>query len=694
MRRKILIHVLVVFFFLGVIFAAYPELFFHFSSKIPGGGNLDAQLHLSIIDWTFSSRLPGFYHLPVYYPLAYTRAANPPLFVQSAVFKVLSGLGLNTESCNNLYIVLAWVLGAYGCFLLCREFTSGFFFPLAFSSIFIIHQINFLFINWLNFMSLYFFPFILFCFVRYMKTKKEIYAVSTAALLVVQLMASLFYGFFAWAFFLPLLLLASFVMGRFAFPEIKTWLVYLFSGIIIILFIFLPYLNSQSGLRGDSGFQVAPADLITGESLFYYSKIWDFFFEKNPEVGIYYFPGFIFTFFIMSYAVSFVERKRWKYGLLTGLFLLCIGISLFVYINHAVLDYLFLFLLIAVISLFALNWGKIPWMEKVFILALFLYFCIFVYFHHIPGLRAFSAYSSIQQTIPVLGTGLRKAKRILFMLAPFMTVFAAAGAVRLFRHRPGKEVKKAAVAGLIFLLMFLENIRPDRRQAMMQPLPAEKAVYREIPHDGDQILLEIPFYYNDPNKNIVYMYNQRWHHHPILNGKSTWPPVEYMSDVNHILTPRQINFPTEQKLRLLIQDYSVTCIIFHWKRLTEELPDKGAIKKMRERVRRMKRFGRVIHDTESQTVLKTQEFFPIKRLNRNFAMYHLKKYPLVIHLSAPYSGGIKVHLNNRFLLKKEVDGQKITVDLRSRPLESAGNPVSIIFDKPVILERINWNSGK
>ncbi len=694
MRRKIIIHGLVIFFFLATAFAAYPDLFFHFNDRIPGGENLDAQLHLSIIDWTFSSHLPGFYHMPIFYPLANMRAGNPPLMFQSAVFKIFKGLGVNTETGNNLYILLAWILGAYGCFLLCREFTSGFLFPLFFSAIFIIHQINFLFINWLNFMSLFFFPFILFFIIRYLKTKKEIYAAGTVVLLVLLFTASLFYGFFSWAFFLPLLLLAAFILGGLSLAELKTWVMYALAGMLVILFIFAPYLNSQSRLSGESGFQAAPADLITGESLFHHSKIWDAVFEKNPEAAIYYFPGFVFTFFLLAYCVSFIERKKLKHVLLAALFFMTVALSLLVYLNRTALDYVFLFLLISIVLMIGIHWKEIALLEKILILALFFYFLIFIYFPHIPGLKSVSLYGFIQQAVPVLGTGLRKAKRVLFMLAPFMTVFAALGAVRLFRFRQGKDLKKAAVFGIIFIAMFMENIRPDRCQAMMQPLPDKNPVYEILPRDGGQILLEIPFYYNDVYKNITYIYNQRRHRNPLLNGKSTWVPLEYMTDLNHILTPRQENFPTEQKLRLLIQNYSVTHIVFHWDRLRDELKAESAVKKIRARVRRMRRFGQVIHDSMEHTVLKVQEYFPIKRFNRNYSLYHLQNHPLQIQLSESYAGEIKVYLNGRFLLKQEVNEKTIEIDLRQRPLEAAGNPVSIIFDKPVLIDRMRFGAGK
>jgi hypothetical protein len=190
------------------------------------------------------------------------------------------------------------------------------------------------------------------------------------------------------------------------------------------------------------------------------------------------------------------------------------------------------------------------------------------------------------------------------------------------------------------------------------------------------------------------MYGQRWHHNPLLNGKATWIPLGYMSDLNHILTPRQENFPTEQKLRLLIQNYSVTHVIFHWDLLKNELKDKTARKKIQNRVRRMKRFGRVIYNSPDHTIMKLQEFFPVKRINRNFSFYHLQNRRLQVCLSESYAGEIKVRLNERFLFKQEVDGKTITLDLRERLLGIGGNPVSIIFDKPVFLEEIIWSAGE
>ena len=439
-RKNILTYLLVIFIFLSVAFLAYSDLFLELSTKIPGGRHRDALFHLSIINWTLNASLADVYHLPFFYPLAYLRAANQPLFFQSVFFKILGWIGANTEVCNNLYIIFAWLVGAFGCFLLCREFTSDFFFPLIFSSIYIIHQLNFMFIKWINFISPFFFPYILYFSIQYLKSNKDKYAIIASFLLVLQIMASLFYGFYSWIFFIPLIFLSSFLLRLISVNEIKNYLFYLLIGGIIVFVCFSPYLDSQSRLIGSGGLKIHSENLLTGDILFYYSKILDSIFENTPRIGIYYFPGFVFLFFVLAYAVSFIDRRKLKYSVLASLYFLSILISLFVYINRVVMDYLFLLLILGVFLTIFLNWKKVARLEKAILLCFSLFFLIFVYFPHIPILKAISVYSLIQYFFPILGAGLRASSRIFFILAPFMVFFASLGALRLFQLQKAKKI--------------------------------------------------------------------------------------------------------------------------------------------------------------------------------------------------------------------------------------------------------------
>jgi len=693
-RKNILTYLLVIFIFLSVAFLAYSDLFLELSTKIPGGRHRDALFHLSIINWTLNASLADVYHLPFFYPLAYLRAANQPLFFQSVFFKILGWIGANTEACNNLYIIFAWLVGAFGCFLLCREFTSDFFFPLIFSSIYIIHQLNFMFIKWINFISPFFFPYILYFSIQYLKSNKDKYAIIASFLLVLQIMASLFYGFYSWIFFIPLIFLSSFLLRLISVNEIKNYLFYLLIGGIIVFVCFSPYLDSQSRLIGSGGLKIHSENLLTGDILFYYSKILDSIFENTPRIGIYYFPGFVFLFFVLAYAVSFIDRRKLKYSVLASLYFLSILISLFVYINQVVMDYLFLLLILGVFLTIFLNWKKVARLEKAILLCFSLFFLIFVYFPHIPILKAISVYSLIQYFFPILGAGLRASSRIFFILAPFMVFFASLGALRLFQLQKAKNYTKLIVASLVFILIFMENYRPDRKKTMMQALPAESEIYQLIPQDGNQILLEIPFYFNNYIwKNIDYIFNQNQHHNPIINGKSTWKPGAYLVDLKHILTPKQLNFPTEQKIRFLIQNYSVTHIIFHWDLIKTTIMNETGLRVIRNRVQKIKKFGKIIYENKNFTILKTLEYFPIKKINRNFSLYHLRKHILKVDLASIYKGEIRIFLNGRLTQKKEVSSKNIFIDLRQNHLEKGGNRVSIIFEKPVHLKKITFEDS-
>lgn len=682
---------LILLFFLFIILISYPQLFFSFSSKIPGGRTRDAQFHISIIEWIKDSTFTNIYHFPIFYPLSHQLASNPPLFLQAMFFKIFQWLGLNIEESNNLYIIMAFLLGAWGCFLLSREFTNNLFIPLFFSSIYIFHQVNFLLMKWLNFVSSYLFPFILFFFSRYLKTRRRFYIICVALFLVLQTLACLYYGFNVCTFFIPLILLSSFVLGLLTFSEIKRWLLYFFVSFLLILFVFYPFLETSSKLSRDAKYTIYSSDLLKGPILFHHSKIVSFFFKKEPylPISIYYFPGFLFMFFVLAYTVSFIERKRLKYYILAWLTFLLVLLGIFVYINHIVIDYLFLLLSVSIFLSVALSWKRIPLIERVIVLTFFFYSCIFVHFPYIPILKSISIFYILRYFLPFLGHGLRALERSFFLLIPFMVVFASLGAERLLQFRNVKPLKKIAILALSFILLFLENVRYDRARLIMEQLPQESKIYRIIPNDGNQIIIEIPYYFDIISENIRYIYAQRYHRNPILNGKSTWLPEKYLGELSSILT----DFPTESKLKLLIENYSVTHVIFHWDLLKYSTSDEE-IKKIKERIRKIKLFGEVIFDNKYITILKSKEYFPTNIIKRSYSLYHLKHYCLYITLESFYIGNLVIFLNDHFVSMKKSSSNQIFIDLKKQRLEKYGNKLEIVFDKPIRLNQIIFNKLK
>ena len=156
-----------------MIFLLYPSIFFNFSDKVPFGYHIDVQNILSIINFSLSTNISDIYHLPIFYPEAYSLVRTHPLFGISIFFKLFRLMGFNLEQSYNLFIILSLFFGAFGCFLLANEFLKNRFIPFIFSMVFIVYNVNFLHFHWLNFLSRFYFPFILYFFIKYFKTKKK-----------------------------------------------------------------------------------------------------------------------------------------------------------------------------------------------------------------------------------------------------------------------------------------------------------------------------------------------------------------------------------------------------------------------------------------------------------------------------------------------------------------------------------------
>jgi hypothetical protein len=169
----------------------------------------------------------------------------------------------------------------------------------------------------------------------------------------------------------------------------------------------------------------------------------------------------------------------------------------------------------------------------------------------------------------------------------------------------------------------------------------------------------------------------------LLNGVTPNTTFVYIPELLSILGRHQNNFPSEEKLRNLINKYSVTHVIFHWDRIYDETNDV-----IRTRGNQIKKFGRIVYRDEKNTILRTQEYIPIKNIIRTYSLYHLRKKRIKIVLYKTYAGRITVHLNSRLVRRRELNSDTIHIDLKYWPMNVSGNRIEVKFKRPVRLKTI------
>ncbi|MFC2158817.1 hypothetical protein ACFLT9_13370, partial [Acidobacteriota bacterium] len=249
------------------------------------------------------------------------------------------------------------------------------------------------------------------------------------------------------------------------------------------------------------------------------------------------------------------------------------------------------------------------------------------------------------------------------------------------------RLKKATIFCIILALFVAENSRYNKQKNMMQPLGrSDMEIYEILPNKQNRILLEIPYYFGQRAQNASYTLNRNLHGNFHINGTVSIPPNEYIFDLGNILGPHQQNFPSEGKLRRLVNRFSVTHVLFHWKRLEKysSLPRDEVY----ARVHRIKNYGKVVFENEDFTLLELKEFVPVKKIARNYASYHLKKYRIRLDLYERPQGNIQIYVNDRLFRTQNMTSESLFINIMDQPLLTSGNRVEIIFGMSVRLKSI------
>lgn len=285
--------------------------------------------------------------------------------------------------------------------------------------------------------------------------------------------------------------------------------------------------------------------------------------------------------------------------------------------------------------------------------------------------------------------GLTVIKRTFLFLLPFFIVLAAVGVSRFFQgFYQLKASKKYLIFAVLLVLMVLENVRSpmlylNKKDGVVKPLPQVSEVYGHLPFKGNNVVLEIPFYFRRRLKNTYYMLNWRFHQNSLLNGKVTLFPKKYYQRLSAAIGKFQQAFPTEEGLKKLLHDYSVSYIVIHWD-LWEKYQQIHRAPVAREeilrRIKSLDRYLEIIDETPDRMVLKLRENFPLNEIIRTYSYYHLKNHRIKIALAESYDGTVRVFLNDKLVKTIAIRDSVIELDLRDAPLLESRNNVRFQFE--------------
>lgn len=678
--------------YLLIIFILYPGLFINFNNKVPYGDHGDVLNILSIIDYSIHTPINSIYHLPFLYPESYLLTRTHPLIGISFFFKVFEFLGFNLAQSYNLYIILSLLLGAAGCFLLIREFTDIQFFPFVFSALYIIHWINGVFFHWLNFVSSFSFPFIVYFYIKYLKTKKYRFFVLFTLFSCFLFISSIYYGVNLWVFIFPALLLAAIAEKILSFKELKDILFIFIFGAVLVFFILSPYMTvTQQTLD-----KKAIPQLLEPADLFSYSRIMNSIFG-SPEHDIsFYFPGFTVVIFALFFLASLAgKKKRILFVYILLVFLLLVLTSL-AHLNLGAVDSIFLLFVCFLFFLVVTGWSNLSSLERVVLFAFAFFSGALLVFPNIKLLGTFSLFKIFSRIFPI--SGLQEVQRAYILALPFLMLTATLGFAKAIKLLKPLSVKKRLVFSCVVLtFMMIENFpfrHPLLHFNMMTALPQlETDVYKKLPYGKNKILLEIPFYADIDTKNSLYSLHWRYHKNSLINGKISVKLHNYYLDLLDIIGVYQLHFPNEIKLRRLIRDYSATHIIFHWDLFKEYTQTANIREIILPQILSIKDYGKILYDDEKHTILETREFAPTIRITRTFSLYHLKSNDILVKLADSYSGRIHIYLNNRLIEMREIDGNSLRCSLQYENLNIYGNRIEIVFSQPIQLNEIQLISS-
>lgn len=670
--------------FLLILFLCYPFLFTHFSTGIPFAKSSDQLYIMSIIQFLTHAPLSSAYHLPYFYPTAYVTTYGHPLFGIAFIFKLFQLLGLSLTQSANLYIIAALLAGTVGCFLLVREVCGDFRWAAAVSIFYLVCSRNYLYFVWFNFLSNFWIPWVFYFLLRYFRLDRWRYLFGASFCVFYQFFTEIYYGLHLFILLLPFFLVAALWQKILSWRRLVTVLVALFLVGVLIAVVYFPFLGSaelqgfQRKFSPDMLFQ--PRDLFPASPKLLHT----FRAGEKDRSGI--FPGAMLAFLLTVYFIG--EGKR-KTGLLAAALILALGLSAPAIRNGTVLEVLSIMILLVLALLTLRNWKLYSAVERSLLAGFGAFFVILLGFKHLTFLNALLPYRILYKHIPGMA-GLRGIRRILPMFFPFWMTLAALSGLRLERIKfAGRQIPRGVLPLCVFAIIILENYRFDQR-GISGPLLRPQAVYAALPQNGSAVVLDWPCFFRRQHKEMTrrQMFSWGFHHNSLINGKTAFLP-DFVETFKVKVGSVTKSFPTEDKLRRLIENNSVDYVVFHF----DERMRKNEIEsqqKILQRVASIKEFGEIVYSAPQHVVMRLRERSPVTRAIRTYSLNHLRHQRIRVFFETPCPGAIRVLLNGRNVPGEKWNGQnEVVLDFRREKLKVPGNRVEIRFPASARLARIN-----
>jgi hypothetical protein len=666
-----------------LIVLCYPFLFTHFSSGVPNAQANDLLYILSIVQCLIHAPLALAYHLPFFYPAAFVTTYGHPLFGIALIFKLFQIMGLSLTQSVNLYIIVALLAGVLGCFMLVREVSGDRFWAFAVAAFYIFCPRNYLHFVWLNFLSNFWIPWVVYFFLKYFRSGRWSYLAGAAFCVFYQFFTEIYYGVHLIVFFLPLFIAAALWQKMLSRRRLIAVLASLFLVGLLIIAFFSPFVWSAES----QGFQrsFSPGHLIPPRQLFLSDRLASIFLAGRVGVGKAMMPGLALVFLTLAF---FAGNGRKRTCILGGLGAMEVALVVLATRGGTLFEALFVVLLASLAFLAWRNWGQFSAAERVFVSASSVFFVLMLGFEDLRFLNSLAPYRLIYEHFPGMA-GLRFIERIYPIFFPFWMMLAAVAGRRLERTTPAlRRVPRGIVPLCVCAIIFLENARLEWK-GISGPLPEKEAVYAALPFEKNKVVLDWPCSYGKRNPGVTrrQMFSWDYHRNFLVNGKTSFLPAfvqRFRSQIGSVSR----SFPTEEKLRRLIEHNSVDYIVFHFHSQARSRAGHDS-REVQRRISSIRHYGEVAYSDSDHVLMRLREMRPLQRVVRTYALYHLRRCGVRVRLEDPCRGTVRVVLNGRPGLEVEGHGRKdLIIDLRHERLAVDGNKLEIVFPEPVRLAEI------
>jgi hypothetical protein len=586
-------------FIILTIFLTYP-LIIHFNTSLPAL-SADPMINIWALNWVHYQLINdplNLFNANIYFPHSETLTYSESLIASAIISLPIKLLTKNPITSYNFVIFFAFVVCAWGTYLLVNHLLDDKFIAFFAGAVFSFCSFKFHHLVHLQLITIQWFPFIILYLHKYSKSKKFLHLLSAGLFYLLLALSSGYYALFA------LLLLCIMIPFYWLFFRQQLgkrfWLHIIITGLILAIFIipfFYPYyrvkneMNFTQSLRANKFFSCDVMDYLASQS-----NIWGGLVKIQKQEPL--FPGRILIVLLLISLIIGIKRGFSSPQKLYALMSLCA----FIFSLGPALHFK----------------GK----------ALFPLPYLLIY-KYIPGFN-----------------GLRAPCRFGIFTIFGLVLLSCFGLKEITTYIKKWKTPKYFLVVILTLLVLAENVRiPINMGALERAFPQ---VYQWLAHQtGDFAIIELPL----PQQaqiahNLRYMYYSTSHWKKIVNGCSGYHPRSY-NKLHWALR----SFPRPESIKYLKEHYPVKYIILHLskypkKKRKEIIRD---ILRLPDELQSVTKFG---HDYVIEVVNKEVGV----KITRDYPHYWLKNRNLKFSVKAstdiPGNKNTLQILLNGYLFKK------------------------------------------